>query len=306
MAMTLLESAKYGTDVIRAGVIALIVERSPMLQYLSFETIHGNAFTYFVDQAPPGIAFRAVGDTWPASTHVINPQTERLTIMGGEVFIDNFQINTQGNKASVKAAAYRAKSRAVSLAFSEYFIEGDSTVNLKVFDGLRPRLTGNQNLLAGTNGAALTLAMLDQLGDAVVEQDGSRFFMNKTLRRKITQLARDAGGFTLLSTGPDALGKQVVKYNGIPIHIVERLDNEVTYLDFDETAGASNVTASIYLVKFGDDYVMGLQGRGGSMKVQDFGEIPSAPGHLGRIEWYPGMAVLHPRAAARLRGILNA
>lgn len=306
MALTLLESAKMGTDVVRAGVIALIVERSPMLQFIKFEAIKGNAYTYFVEQVPPGIAFRGVGDTWPQSTHVINPQTERLSIMGGEVFIDNFQINTQGNRANVKASAYRAKARAVSLSYSEQFVEGDTTTNIKVFDGLRPRITGNQNILAGTNGAALTLDLLDQLGDSVVEPDGAKFFMNKTLRRKITKLNRDAGGFTLLSTGPDTLGRQVLKYNDIPIHIVERLDNEGTYLDFDETAGASNVTASIYLVKFGDDYVKGIEGEGGHMDVKDFGEIQSAPGHLGRIEWYPGLVVLHPRACARLRGLLNA
>jgi hypothetical protein len=42
------------------------------------------------------------------------------------------------------------------------------------------------------------------------------------------------------------------------------------------------------------------------VEVTDFGEIQSAPRHLGRIEFYAGMAIKHPRAAARIRGILNA
>lgn len=306
MAMTLLESAMYGTDVIRRGVITLMTERTPMLQRVPWETIKGNAYTYFVERSLPGIAFRAVGDTWPQSTHIINPVTERIVIMGGEIFVDNFQLRTQGNRADIKAAAYKAKSRSLGLIFSEYFFEGDSTANVKVFDGIRARITGNQSILAGTNGAALTLDMMDQLGDTVIDPGESQLYMNKTLRRKITSLARSVGGqFTLLNTGPDALGKQVMKYNGIPINIIERLDSEGTFLDFDETAGSSNVTASIYLLRFGDEFIRGIQGEGGSVEVKDFGEIQSAPGHLGRIEWYPGLTVQHPRAAARLRGILN-
>jgi hypothetical protein len=306
-AMTLLESAKLSTDVIRKGVIRVISERTPILPLLPFKTIKGNAYTYNMESALPGIAFRAVGDTWPRSTHVINPATERLVIMGGEVFIDNFQIRTQGNLGDVKAAAYTAKSKALGLIFSEKFFEADSASNMLEFDGVRTRITGNQVVTAGANGAALTLDMLDQFIDTIAGNGtDAHMFLNTTLRRKVTKLGRDATNAPLIDTGTNNFGKQVIKYGGVPMHIIERDDDASTFLDFDETQGASSVTASIYMIRFGEDYVLGLQGAGGEMEVKDFGETEAAPGHLGRIEWYPGMAVHHPRAMARLKGITNA
>jgi hypothetical protein len=305
--MTLLESAKLSTDVIRRGVIRVITERTPILERVPFRTIKGNAYTYNMESSLPGIAFRAVGDTYPRSTHVINPQTERLSIMGGEVFIDNFQIRTQGNLGDVKAAAYTAKAKALGLIFSEYFFESDSASNSKAFDGLRVRITGNQLLTAGANGAALSLDMLDQLVDTVAGQgQDAALFMNAPIRRKITKLGRDATNAPLIDTGTANFGKQVIKYAGVPMYIIERDDDASTFLDFDETQGGSSLTASIYMVRFGEDMVQGLQGEGGSMEVRDFGETEAAPGHLGRIEWYVGLAIHHPRAAARLKGITNA
>ena len=282
-AMTLLESAKLSTDVVRRGVIRVIGERTPIIPLLPMRRIKGNAYTYNLESALPGIAFRAVGDTYPRSTHVINPQTERLSIMGGEVFIDNFQIRTQGNLGDVKAAAYTAKAKALGLIFSEKFFEADSASNLKEFDGLRVRITGTNVLTAGGNGAALTLDMVDQLIDTVAGHGtDAHIFTNQTLRRKITKLGRDQSGGSLLDTGNAAFGKQVVMYAGVPIHIIERVDDASTFLGFDETQGSSNETSSMYIVRFGEDYVQGLEGEGGSMEVKDFGETEAAAERNGK------------------------
>lgn len=306
MAMTLLESAKYSDDDFESAIKVLITERSPVLQYLPFETIDGNAYTYNQEQVLPGISFRGVNETYPRSTGVINPVTERLVIMGGEVFIDNFQLRTQSNIIDLKMTQWKMKARALAMTFSEYFFEGDSTSNVRVFDGLRPRLTGGQLVTAGVNGAALTLPMMDNLLDALIgDGEDSHLFMNKTNRQSLLTLGRNVtGGFTYLDTGNDAFGKKIVTFGGVPIHIVERDDTAATFLGFDETVGSSNITSSIYIVRFGDDMVQGIQGAGGSMEVKDLGEDFSAPGRVGRIEWYPGLCVRHPRAAARLRGVL--
>jgi len=39
--------------------------------------------------------------------------------------------------------------------------------------------------------------------------------------------------------------------------------------------------------------------------VRDLGEIDEKPVFRTRIEWYCGMAVFHPRAAARLKGVVR-
>lgn len=310
MAFTLLEAAKYGDDVKRAGVLKLITETSPMYDKLSFKSIKGNAYRYNVEQALPSVAFRGVGGTYTDSTGVINPVTENLAILGGEVKIDRFIVNTMGNLQDVKAAQFAMKARAMGFKFTESFFEGDTDVDINSFDGLRKRLTGNQKMLNASGGGALSLDKLDEAIDRVVGTP-DYIFMNRTLRRKLTHLGRDAGttsGHPLIDIGDDKFGHQVSRYRGIPLVIVENELDASSILAFDEDPGdGTSDTASIYIVRFGEDMIHGITGEGGSfMDVKDFGEMESAPQHLGRIEWYAGLCVVHPRAAVRLYGITNA
>lgn len=308
MAITLLESAKGTKDYLRAGVIKTITEASPILQFLKLKTIKGNAYRYMIEGALPGVAFRAVNSTWTRTAGVINPQAETLSIMGGEVSVDNFQVNTQGNIYDLKAKQYELFARAMALNFSTTFFNGDTNLDNNAFDGMRRRITGAQLQLVTTNGGPLTLDLLDVLIDSVIgDNDGKHLFMNKTLRRKVTALARAQTGTVLISENHDNFNKQYISYAGVPIHVMERNDDASTILDYNETAGSSNVTASIYCIRFGnEDYVFGIQGEGGDMQVKDFGEMQAEPAHLGRAEWYVGLVVAHPRAAARLYGITNA
>lgn len=311
MSFTLVEASKYGDDVKRSGVLKVISETSPMYSKLPWKSIKGNAYKYNIEQALPDVAFRGVGGTYTDSTGVINPVVETLTIMGGEVKIDNFIVKTMGNLKDVKASQFEMKARAMGFKFTESFFEGDSDVDQNSFDGLRKRLTGNQKYLAGSGGAALTLDILDTAIDRVVGTPDF-IFLNRTLRRKITKLGRDAGsssGAPLIDYGSDSsFGHQVERYRGIPLVIVENELDGSSILAFDEDPGdAVSDTSSIYIVRFGDDYIHGITGEGGSfMDVKDFGEMESAPQHLGRIEFYPGLCVVHPRAAVRLYGVLDA
>ena len=309
MAFTILEAAKYGDDVKRQGVLKLIAETSPMYEKLTFKSIKGNAYRYNIEQALPSVAFRGVGDTYTASTGVINPVVENLVILGGEVNIDRFIVSTMGNMADIKATQFSMKARAMGFKFTESFFEGDSTTDFNAFDGLRTRLVGDQKILNASGGGALTLAKLDQMIDAVIGKPDF-LFMNKTLRRKLTTLALSTySGSSLIDYGKDeTFGHQVTRYNSIPIVVVENELDGSTILDFDEDPGdATSDCASIYAVRFGEDYIHGITGEGGNFAdVHDFGEIQASPSHLGRIEAYVGLCVVHPRSAARLYGITNA
>lgn len=306
MGMTLLESALYGQDELKKAVAKIIVENSPILDDINFKTIKGNSYTYRLESALPSVAFRGVNQTYTSNIGVINPYTEVLTILGGEVFVDNFEIKTQGNVIDIKAKQYELKARAAAQKFDTTFFNGDTNTDPYSFDGLRKRLTGNQviNANGSTGDAALTLAMLDQLIDAVPFPDGI-LYMNRTLRRKITALERAQTGTTRFNIEMDAFGQQVERYAGKRIKIMEHMNDASTVLDFNEDPGDGVAdTASIYYVSFGnEERVHGIMN--GNWEVKDFGEIQSAPGHLGRIEIYLGMAIQHPRAAARLRGLLN-
>jgi hypothetical protein len=135
------------------------------------------------------------------------PRVEPLYILGGETFWDNFIIRTQGRGNGAfnhKTTQWEMKSRALSREYSRAFFEGDDLVDPDEMPGLRRRLTGNQVLLAGTNGASLTVAMIDELIDDVIAGD-THLFMHKTLRRKLTSPASTQGGTSATYRSPTAM-----------------------------------------------------------------------------------------------------
>lgn len=308
MAVTMMEvGSQYSKNVLRAGVVKTIVQNSSVLDRIKFKTIRGNAYTFRLEATIPAAQFRYVGGAYTRGSGSRLKVTETVCIMGNEVFIDNFEQKVAASEVDLKAQKFSEIARSIALGFDETFFEGDTNVNPERFNGLRLRITGNQLLSAGANGAALTIAMLDELWDTVITPNRAAY-LNRTMRRKITTLARAQTGTVRVEYPKlDVYGKQVATWDDVPLLIVERNDDGSTILDYDETRGSSSVTASLYLVSFGDDkYVFGLLGAGGSLQVDDLGESENAPGHIGRIEFYPGIAIDHPRCAGRLRGITNA
>ncbi len=306
MDITLLEAAKHSKDALEASVSRIIVEASPVLEYLPQKTINGPAFRYHREASLGTVSWRGVGGTYTPDAGVINPLFEPLVILGGEIRIDNFEVEVMSNLLNLKAEKYRMKARQAGITFSETFFEGDTAVDAFQFDGLRKRLTGNQKILLTAGGGALTLAKIDELLDAVLGDGGDKvLWMSPTMRRKVTTLVRAVTGSGLINFTQDAFGKQQMAYAGTPIRIVRREDDGTSFFLYDEDPGDSvEDTASIYCTRFGTDYLHGIQSKS-LPTVKDFGEVEAGPYHLGRIEWYTGLVLKHPRAAGRLYGITN-
>jgi hypothetical protein len=143
----------------------------------------------------------------------------------------------------------------------------------------------------------LTLAMLDDLVDSV-RGTPTILLMNKKLRQKARQLAREVNALTIST---DQLGRELDGYAGVPFGVVEEDETGADILGFDETQGTANNTASIYACRFGADTFHGIQTA--PISVRDLGEIDAKPALRTRIEWYSGVVLKHPRAAARLKGV---
>ena len=190
------------------------------------------------------------------------------------------------------------KAKALTLSWLNTFFHGDATTNPNEFDGLNDRLTGGQVISAGTNGAALTMDMLDELVDAI-QGTPSILLMNKAARRKIVKLGRASG---VVSVSRDFFGREVEAYSGVPIGVIEDGADGNPILTQTETQGSSNATSSIYAVKFGADALHGIQTA--PVDVRDLGEIETKPAYRTRIEWYSGYCIKHPKAAARLKGVI--
>ena len=152
-------------------------------------SISGGAYPYIIEDAPGGIAFRGVNETYTPSTGVENPQVESLFIAGGEADVDNFLIRTQGEGRRSRETNKKIKNLAKSV--TDVIIGGDNTSNPREFDGLQNRLVGRTRLnnSTATNGAALSLAALDEAIQEV--QEPTHLLMSRLLRTKFTSAMRN-------------------------------------------------------------------------------------------------------------------
>lgn len=304
MPMTLLEAAKRNSgDVKRAGVIEMFAMQSQFLNMLPFEDIPGGSLTYNLEGELPGVAFRGYNESYDESTGVINPQTERLYIAGGDLDVDKALIKTRGY--AIRAQEETAKVKALAMHISDRLINGDSQSNPREFDGMRARVAGSQLFgatVAGNANGPLSLEVLDAAIDMVDAPNA--LIMSKAMRRKLTKAARgNVGGDIIYTT--DSWGRSVSVYNDLPILIVDFNEKGQRVIDFNEAgpAGGANCT-SVYVVSLGTGRVSGLQN--GTIEVTDLGELQEKPVFRTRVEWLMGMAIMHGRSVARIYGVTNA
>ena len=288
--LTLVEAAKLVQNPLQKGVIEIFPRTSPVLEKLPLMSIAGQALVYNQEDTLPGIGFRAINVSYTPDVGVVNPVTERLMVLGGISQVDRALVKMQGTVNSIRAVHDAMKAKAAALEFTRAFFTGDSGEDPTEFDGLRTRLTGDQ--VVNYTGSDF-LANLDKTIDRV-QGTPDMLFMNKTIRRYLNQCVRDAGQATEVVS--DSFGRQQTAYAGIPIGVIEDGPDGDPILGFDE--GLINYT-SIYAVRFGlGEFVCGIQS--GSMDVEDLGLV-NGVFYSTLVEWVVGLAVFHPKSAARLR-----
>ena len=302
--LTLIEASKlHSGDVVRSAIIELFAETSPLLNGMGFSDIDGGGLSYNREETLPGIGFRGVNEAYDESTGVLNPVFDPLVIAGGDLDVDMFILKTRGEDQ--RAVQERMKVKALALKIASAFIKGDSLSEPRSFDGLQTRLTGSQKIVAGAtaNGTPLSLLKLDEVIDAV--DSPTHILMNRTMRRLLTAAARTSTVAGNITYELNQFGQQVAFYNGLEIVILEQDNLGADILPFTEAASSGTATAtSLYVVSFTEGMLEGIQN--GIMDVRDLGELQTKPAKRTRVEWYMGLALLAPRAAARLWSVSNA
>lgn len=305
MAMTLLEASKiHKGDVVRAGIIEMFARESEPLRVLPFLDVPGGSYHYTQEGSLPGVGFRGINQGFEESVGVLNPQVEVLRIAGGDLDVDNAILKMHGE--DVRTTHEAMKVKALSLYFNKKLIKGDSSADVREFDGLQARITGSQLIANGNtaNGDPLSLGKLDEAIDAV---DGANYLlMSKAQKRIITAAARDIDVGGHISYTVDEFGRKVTNYNDLPILVVDYDELGQRILDFNEAnpGGGTPTGSSIYVVNFSENMLTGIQN--GTMDVRDLGEIDDKPVKRTRVEWLISLAALHGRCAARLWGINSA
>ena len=299
-AISLLQFLSQTETPMRKGIVQKITNVSVFLKMLYFIPVDGFAYTYGRQETLGGIAFRGLNQSYNADVGIVNPQIESLAIFGGEVRTDRQIVNKQGDVA--RANSIGAKVKKSGLFYDKFVISGDPAMNPLSFYGLNGRITGAQQMVAGVNGAALTLALLDQVIDQTVGagSEGKILVCNKYIRRQITALLRPQAHQSAM-----AASEQVKAYNDVPIVVLDEDGDEQAILPLTEAQGSSNITTSLYCMRLGQDsegeYMQGLIGSQMIEHVQ-VGLLGTYYSDI--VEANMGLAVFHPRAATRIKGLL--
>jgi HK97 family phage major capsid protein len=294
MALTLAEAAKLSNDVLLTGVIETVVQESPVLQALPFIEVVGNGLTYNRENTLPSAGFFDVGDTWTESTPTFTQQTVALKILGGDADIDNFLLKTRSNLQDLEAAVVQLKAKATAHKFEDTFINGDTAVDAKSFDGIDKLTAAGQAVSMGANGGTLTLDKLDELIDKVKPGKPHLLLMSRRSRRKLTALSR-ATGSGLIVSERNQFGQMVDFYDGIPIGINDWVSDA-------KTVGTSTDCSTVYGLQLGEGAVMGLTAPGG-LTMERVGSLESKDATRFRVKWYVALAVFNTLKLAKLTGV---
>ncbi|PEM65331.1 phage major capsid protein [Bacillus pseudomycoides] len=283
MALTLAQARLYSKDTLQAGVIEMIARESAVLERLPFMEISGNSYKYNLETTLPTVAFRAVNTGYTANEGSIEQKTEGLVILGGDVDVDKFIVQVNGDVNSIRAIQTEMKAKAVANTFTKTFFKGDHAVSANEFDGLDVRMKGSAQEIAFKAGDKL-IEKLHEVLD-VVEGGADVLYMSKRVRRELQKALE--GQTHYIQVGKDEFGRVVEMFGDVEIRTVS---------DLILTGG------EIYAVKFGPmSHTCGLTN--GGISVRDLGELDTLPVLRTRIEWYVGLAVFNPKAIAKIDNV---
>lgn len=294
------------------AVIKPIIQTSPILKHIRVVNTGGElSHMYNQDYQLPTVSYIGLNQSAPNPTQgaqrQVNATVARMVI---PMRIDNVFRSTPAKWETQEVMQMRLGGIAGGFQFNDDFFDGDDAVS-----PLKPRgmykhmalglangtIPTNQRIDAGaSSGATLTLAMLDELVDAC-RGENRVLFMNRFLKRKILQLARDSStsGILRINEDRDMFGKKLETYDGIPMEVIEREDDYTSALGFDEDSSSN---ASIWCISFGNEtgvYAFAPQGLG--FQVESFVRVPGQPYWDSLSEWLFNYVVAGPRCIAQLR-----
>lgn len=266
MAMTLQQmKTLYPEDPMRQGLIEKFLDGSesrvlPRLNFVDASDALG--YNWLIEDSLGNVAERSLNQDYAASAGKQSPGRETLSIFGGAIRTDQIFIDAKGE--SVRTNNIARRMIAAGKLFDKRFFHGDPQVagQSAQFMGLRARSVLKSRVSwAGANGGQITQDLLDEALDRVSGDNGSKvIFCSRDIRRKITSLVRTAAGGKGLADSQT----QLQTYNGSEIVTVTEDEGYNPIFAFNETRGSSNVTSSLYVVRFGgstdEEHVQGIRG----------------------------------------------
>lgn len=263
MAVTLAQARLNVQDDLQAGIIDEFAKSSFILNNIPFADVvsptgGGATLTYAYTRqiTQPTAAFRKVNAEYTPSEVQKQRYTTDLKVFGGAFEIDRI---IAGMGGIVDEVAWQAnqKVKAASALFSDTIINGNTSTDVDVFDGLDVALTGSATEV-NASGTAIDLstsanvttnwqAFLDVLDEFLGELDGTpdALLVNAKMAAKLRAVARRA---SMYQTTKDNWGRQVEMYGNIPF-----VDVGAKAGSNDPIIATTSNETSIYAVRFGMD-----------------------------------------------------
>ena len=261
MAVTLAQAKLNVTDDLQLGIIDEFAKSSFILNNIPFDDcvspVGGGAtltygYTRLITQ--PTAAFRAVNSEY--ATHEVQKQryTTDLKVFGGAYEVDRI-IAGMGGIADEVALQSAQKVKAASALFSDTIINGNSSVDANVFDGLDVAITGTDteytpatpiDLSTSDAVTANATAFVDAVDEWLATMDGvSAIMCNSKMLAKFRAVARRMGVY---QTTKNDFGQKVEMYGDIPL-----VDLGAKAGSNDPIVGINDGKTSMYAVRFGID-----------------------------------------------------
>ena len=263
MAVTLAQARLNVQDDLQAGIIDEFAKSSFILNNIPFADVvsptgGGATLTYAYTRqiTQPTAAFRKVNAEYTPSEVQKQRYTTDLKVFGGAFEIDRIIAGMGGIVDEVVWQANQ-KVKAASALFSDTIINGNTSTDEDVFDGLDVALTGSATEI-NASGTAIDLstsanvttnwqAFLDTLDEFLGELDGTpdALLVNSKMAAKLRAVARRA---SMYQTTKDNWGRQVEMYGNIPF-----VDVGAKAGSNDSIIATNSNETSIYAVRFGLD-----------------------------------------------------
>ena len=263
MAVTLAQAKLNVQDDLQAGIIDEFAKSSFILNNIPFADVvsptgGGATLTYAYTRqiTQPTAAFRKVNAEYNTQEVQKQRYTTDLKVFGGAFAVDRIIAGMGGIVDEVTWQASQ-KVKAASALFSDTIINGNTSTDVDVFDGLDVALAGSVTEVDSgsidlSTSAYVTsnyVAFLDILDEFLMGLDGtpSALLVNTKMAAKLRAVARRA---SMYQTTKDNYGRQVEMYGSIPfVDIGAKAGSNDPII---ATNGSTGKT-SIYAVRFGLD-----------------------------------------------------
>lgn len=313
MAVTLAQAKLNVTDDLQAGIIDEFAKSSYILNNIPFHDcvspMGGGAtlsygYTRLITQ--PTAQFRAVNAEYTPSEVQKQRYVTDLKVFGGAYEVDRIIAN-MGGLADEVALQSSQKVKAASALFSDTIINGNSSVDANVFDGLDVAITGTDtefipsaaiDLSTSEKVTANATAFVDALDEWLGTMDGVTALMgNSKMIAKFRAVARRMG---MYQATKDNFGNKVEQYGSIPfVDLGAKPGSNDPIVGINESG-----ETTLYAVRFGMDgfHAISMAGQPPvKIWLPDFSTAGAVK--KGEVEMVAGCALKSTKAAGAFRKI---